>query len=423
MLYYVVSLLSQIYCDGPILQAVQEAHLYHDSKFYVDMPLRMDPVSTLKDFYELGEKAKDPKVLKQFVDAHFEEPGHELIEVYPKDWVPFPQSFQKIEDVKDDVRTHQERYSLLYLPNNFIIPGGRFREFYYWEVLPMLEKEFNFWMNHRMQSYIDPKTNQTLFHFFQCKAGHTKPSRPAPESYREDMELAAGLKECHRTGADLLERRLGRGDRMGLLHASGSDRHNMKSIRTWSVVPVDLNAFMCINTRVLASFYEIAGDTTKALKYQRHYENMKLAMKVLHWNESDGIWYDYDLENKETLKHVLRFERPSVCFDDEDEVTPYRVYDYLKREGWDKENAWPPMVHMIIEGFRTSGEPKLMQAAELMATQWLIVNYKAYINTYAMFEKYNVSMSDTFGAGGGGEYEVQKGFGWTSEGSSHQHPA
>lgn len=28
---------------------------------------------------------------------------------------------------------------------------------------------------------------------------------------------------------------------------------------------------------------------------------------------------------------------------------------------WDKENAWPPMVHMVIEGFRTSGNPVLMK--------------------------------------------------------------
>lgn len=34
--------------------------------------------------------------------------------------------------VKDDVRQHQEHYSLLYVPHPFIIPGGRFREFYYW---------------------------------------------------------------------------------------------------------------------------------------------------------------------------------------------------------------------------------------------------------------------------------------------------
>lgn len=31
------------------------------------------------------------------------------------------------------VETHQSRYSLIYVPHEFIIPGGRFREFYYWD--------------------------------------------------------------------------------------------------------------------------------------------------------------------------------------------------------------------------------------------------------------------------------------------------
>lgn len=59
MLYYVVSLLryvcetfrshlmqirfSQIYVDGPILRAAQDARLYPDSKYFVDMPLKVDP--------------------------------------------------------------------------------------------------------------------------------------------------------------------------------------------------------------------------------------------------------------------------------------------------------------------------------------------------------------------------------------------
>lgn len=77
---------------------------------------------------------------------------------------------------------------------------------------------------------------------------------------------------------------------------------------------------------------------------------------------------------------------------------------------WDKENAWPPMVHMVIDGFRTTGDPKLMKVAENMATQWMMVNYKSYKAGYAMFEKYNVSMfggDDECSAGSGGEYEVQ----------------
>lgn len=32
--------------------------------------------------------------------------------------------------------------------------------------------------------------------------------------------------------------------------------------------------------------------------HQERYEKMKKALKELHWNETDGIWYDYDLEKK-----------------------------------------------------------------------------------------------------------------------------
>ena len=35
--------------------------------------------------------------------------------------------------------------------------------------------------------------------------------------------------------------------------------HDMKTIRTWSIVPVDLNAFMCINARILGALSEITG--------------------------------------------------------------------------------------------------------------------------------------------------------------------
>uniref|UniRef100_A0A914RVP5 Trehalase n=1 Tax=Parascaris equorum TaxID=6256 RepID=A0A914RVP5_PAREQ len=31
------------------------------------------------------------------------------------------------------VKEYPQRYSLLYVPNEFIIPGGRFRELYYWD--------------------------------------------------------------------------------------------------------------------------------------------------------------------------------------------------------------------------------------------------------------------------------------------------
>uniref|UniRef100_A0A915PSU2 Trehalase n=1 Tax=Setaria digitata TaxID=48799 RepID=A0A915PSU2_9BILA len=512
MLYYVITLLSQIYCDGPILKAVQDAHLYSDSKHFVDMPLKHDPavrnraldyvefyifvsVTTLKDFDELGDQWKNKSVLQKFVDEHFDPPGFELIEWYPVDWV------------KDDVRYHQELYSLLYVPHPFIIPGGRFREFYYWdsfwivkgllfsemyetakgivrnlaymvdnhgfvpnggrvyylvrsqpplltpmvyecylatgdldfvqEILPMLEKEYNFWLLQRAQTFHDEGQSVNIS-FFQYRASM---KTPRPESYREDLELAkdlpslaekelmwSNIASAAETGWDFSTRWFAQ---------SGPAMHDMKSIRTWSIVPVDLNAFICVNARIMASFYEITGNFPKVLLYQSRYEMAKLVLKIIHWNETDGIWYDYDLEKKlHSNTYYISNALPlyAKCYDDDDEVIPRRAYEYLKREGvlnftkglptslameseqqWDKENAWPPMVHMVIEGFRTTGDPVLMKAAEAMATQWLSVTYKSFIRTHSMFEKYNVSaVSEECSAGSGGEYEVQTGFGWTN---------
>jgi len=71
------------------------------------------------------------------------------------------------------------------------------------------------------------------------------------------------------------------------------------------------------------------------------------------------------------------------------------------------------MVHMVIEGFRTSGDPALAEIARTLATRWLNSLYKLYAASSLMYEKYNVSIDDV-SAGGGGEYTVQTGFGWTN---------
>ena len=36
--------------------------------------------------------------------------------------------------IKENVKHNDDRHSIIYLPNPFIIPGERFREFYYWSV-------------------------------------------------------------------------------------------------------------------------------------------------------------------------------------------------------------------------------------------------------------------------------------------------
>jgi len=47
-----------------------------------------------------------------------------------------------------------------------------------------------------------------------------------------------------------------------------------------------------------------------------------------------------------------------------------------------------------------------------LAQNWVYANHKGYLDTNEMFEKYDAENPGKYG--GGGEYTVQSGFGWTN---------
>lgn len=87
-------------------------------------------------------------------------------------------------------------------------------------------------------------------------------------------------------------------------------------------------------------------------------------------------------------------------------------------EQWDYPNAWPPMQHMIIDGLLKLANkfPSLSnhanELAEDIALKFLKTIYIAYERYGHMFEKYDASSIGEVGTGG--EYLVQRGFGWTN---------
>uniref|UniRef100_A0A915ML52 Trehalase n=1 Tax=Meloidogyne javanica TaxID=6303 RepID=A0A915ML52_MELJA len=123
-------------------------------------------------------------------------------------------------------------------------------------VLPALEKEQTFWNLNRARSFLDPETKEELFQYYQ---------------YRAAMKWDLTIKLAAETGWGFSTRWFAQ---------EGPSMHDFKSIRTLSIVPVDLNAFMCINMRILASFYEIFGDFKRKDEYYARYQKMKLAMKT-----------------------------------------------------------------------------------------------------------------------------------------------
>jgi len=146
-----------VFCSGPILAAVQTANppLFNDSKTFVDMPLRVDPEEALAAFDALpatnGAVSRDDLV--GFVDAYFVAAGSDLVAATPADWVASPPRLAKIENdtwrefglalnniwpdlyrvVNASVFAEPQRYSLLLRDAGLVLPGGRFRETYYWD--------------------------------------------------------------------------------------------------------------------------------------------------------------------------------------------------------------------------------------------------------------------------------------------------
>ena len=76
---------------------------------------------------------------------------------------------------------------------------------------------------------------------------------------------------------------------------------------------------------------------------------------------------------------------------------------------WDSPNGWAPLQWVAIQGLRHYGHTKL---AEEIKDRWLELNEKVYRNHGKMIEKYDVVNKS--GVGGGGEYPLQDGFGWTN---------
>jgi alpha,alpha-trehalase len=121
---------SQLY--GELFHRVQTERLFPDSKTFADASAKSDPASILRSY--LASKDREGFSLRQFVDENFVIPG-----AVGGDFQTAP---------REEIRVHVERLwpaltreprdipgvdSLLPLTTRYVVPGGRFRELYYWD--------------------------------------------------------------------------------------------------------------------------------------------------------------------------------------------------------------------------------------------------------------------------------------------------
>jgi alpha,alpha-trehalase len=138
ILFLSITLFSQDPPDkiyGELFKAIQEAKIFPDGKTFVDCIPKRDPALILADYRRIISTPGIRFALELFVKENF------IIPQQP-DLTAFKTG--KEEDIKTHIEslwkklirkadTNVAGSSLLPLPDSYIVPGGRFREVYYWD--------------------------------------------------------------------------------------------------------------------------------------------------------------------------------------------------------------------------------------------------------------------------------------------------
>ncbi len=296
--------------------------------------------------------------------------------------------------------------------------------------LPQLRREHEFWM----RGEAELACGEQHRHLVRLADGGLlnrywdERATPREESYCEDVatardsprvpqEIYRDLRAAAASGWDFSSRWIGDG------------HGGLCSTRTTAILPVDLNSFLFRLESAIASLAQGAGDAG----VERQFADRALARQhAIHrwmWSSVEQAFFDYDwqLERARTsltaatvaplfaglasaaqaaaLAGTLR----SRLLAEGGLATTERLTD----EQWDQPNGWAPLQWLAIAGLRAYGETAL--AAEI-AERWLSTVARLYRRDCKLVEKYRIH-GDCYrepGGGGGGEYPLQDGFGWTN---------
>ena len=441
---------------------VQQARLFVDSKTFCDvLPREYSPEEILEIYRK--EKLNSTFNLNEFVHEYF----------------VLPNSTCVIDDNKKTIDQHcqslwplltrsiaKNRFSsMIDVPHPFVVPGGRFREFYYWDTyftmlglirsnqkelienilanfaylmrtighIPNanrsyflgrsqppffvlmtelanqtdkyrneLELEYQFWMNKRSVTLDNGET--ILNRYFDDLY-----DRPRPESYREDVETAKQAK----TNDIYAHVRAAAESGWDFSSRWMDDETDLSTIRTADILPIDLNCLLYRLETVLGKINEA--------------ERRRQAIQKYFWSNELQFFVDYnfirkkqndrltlaalyplwlDLATVEQAKQVAQQVEPQFLHDGGVVTTISKK----STQQWDSPNGWAPLQYITYRALLKT--PNCVELACTIRDRWMSLNERAFKETGKMMEKYDVVNVNR--PAGGGEYENQDGFGWTN---------
>lgn len=310
-----------------------------------------------------------------------------------------------------------------------LLASHRGKRVTYLEYLPYLLAEYRFWMRGRAKaagqeykSYsrvVQLPGNVYLNRYYDNK------STPRPESMREDEETAHEAEMSRQPDRLYLHLRAAAESGWDFSSRWFRDPHDIRTIHAADIIPVDLNCLLYELEKTIADAYRQMKNPPLAKKFDRLADKRAEAINQYCWNDKAQFYGDYNFHHGKMTEHVtaaMVFPLVvGIASDEQAATTAQRLKtDFLKRGGivttlvengqqWDSPNAWAPLQWMTIQGLRRYGYDEL---ADEIKQRWIKTNLTVFHKHRKLVEKYDVLGED--GLGGGGEYPLQDGFGWTN---------
>ena len=480
---------------GPLYRQVELMRLFPDSKTFADATPLQPPTQIMQAYGAQAPQTRE--ALDRFVRAHF------LLPVVA-DVAKAPHVALGLRPLIDrhiaELWPHLTRPgtvatpggSLLAVPEPFVVPGGRFRELYYWDsyftmlglkadgrddLVDSMIDDFGSLIDryghipNGTRTYYVSRSQPPFFYamvalsgskdrvlqakrlrwlraehaFWMAGAGALGPGQaaghvvrlpdggvlnrpfdardtPRDESYLEDVETARAsprppsavyrdLRAGAETGWDFSSRWLG-------------DGHSLATVHTTDIVPVDLNSLLFGMERAIALACRQAGEGDCAADFERQADARAGEMRRYLWDDTAGVFGDYDWRTGRRTGQITAaalyplFTGLATSAEagrttqatGASLLAPGGLRTTTVRTGlqWDAPNGWAPLQWIAASGLRRYGETTL---ADQIACRWLATVKRTYQTTGRLLEKYDVEEKLP---GGGGEYPLQDGFGWTN---------
>jgi alpha,alpha-trehalase len=246
---------------------------------------------------------------------------------------------------------------------------------------------------------------------------------PRDESFREDTELA---RQSGRDAAQLF-RDIRAAAESGWDFSSRwlADSRSLATIDTTEIVPVDLNSLLFGLEEAIREGCERARNESCAHDFARRATRRRSAINRYLWDEASGAYLDYQLKQRARVPRVTAATLyplfVAAASKQQARAVATVVRTELLRAGgivtttlatgqqWDAPNGSAPLQWIAVAGLRHYAQTRL---AESVACRWMLNVNRVFQRRGKLVEKYDVIAPDR--EGGGGEYPLQDGFGWTN---------